>query len=433
MRGTAHAEDVALFVVGPRAATNETAPILSAVERRLHERGNGIATADTVPAAAPPKKADVVRIGQLGKDALGALKSAAANETGLSLKYEPLIERELALTSSTQAADARTLLWNLCVLRVQLMIRDARPATDVEGAVHACRRMFVDQYEFSHVWQPEVIQAFKQHSQSIKWMPLDVQSSPAGCQVLLFGKPMGVTPLRLEVQEGEQEVQLQCESGTSRVHRISVSTSRELVVRLDGDAAISGSTNKAVVLSYAAASNPQHILDHVAALAAEAGARSFVVIGATDGGWSLQWANVDDSGVRSAKVAAHSSSAEIENALASLFAAAPVAAAQPRAKLEKTSRKPSWKDRALGSALVVGGAGVGAFSIVSMLDDGCAGSDCSRKKTVIDVQPWALVGGAGALLAAGVTVLVVQPFSRREHARTSISLGPSSIHVKGSF
>jgi len=428
-RAFAQDERVAVFVTEIASKTPDgESEVLQSIGRVFGAEGRAVVAPLTSAPSKPLTKTDLIEVRATGQEALVDLK---AGKGDLVAKYEARIARALALTSSVQAGDARALLWNLCVLRVQLLLREAAESL-VHNVVRECRRQFVDQYEFGHVWQPEVIEAFKQSSIGIDRVTLGVQSAPAGCQIFLFGAAIGKTPMRIDVQTGAQELQVQCGERVSRVHSIQVIGPRDLVVRLDGDAAIpdTAAPSLATVLEYPTPDSAADAIDHAAALAAEAEAQTFVLVSRVAGHWQLQWGATEGGDVRTGNLDLEISGTAQDAALTTLFRNGSM---EKHPQYVRHSAQRSWKDVALGTGLLIGGVAASIYPILAIANAESCSEGCSRVGVSGNATTWSLLGVSTALVASGVTVLWAAPFGRRLQNRADIAIGLGSVHLSGRF
>jgi hypothetical protein len=428
--------DVALFVVGTEPAAPGAADgVLSALQAKLAREHRTVALPRLSAPRPAPNKAELTELRAIGQDALRELKDDSGAD--LLARYQGRIADALELTSSALAGDARALLWNLCVLRVQLLLRQQADAAAVEDGVRECRRRFVDQRELRSAWQPEVARAFEEHARGMQWVTLGVQSEPASCDVLLYGAVVGKTPLRIDVPRGPQEVRLRCGDRASLVHHVDVGRPLDLAVRMPGDAAFQGFHGSASVLTYPTPAGLHSAADHASAFALEAGAASWVTISSEGDAWRLDWGHVDAPGASSVRIRKDAAAPALQAALAGFRPPALVAASSRASGGHGARVERSGADIALGTSLLAAGVGSAVFPAWAFAQGGrCAdGGDCEHmKQRGGDAAAWAVLGVSSALVASGVALLWRAPFGRRRARReTEIGLAYSGVSVRGTF
>ncbi len=353
-----------------------------------------------------------------------------ANE--LLQEYGAPITEALDKVGSVEDPEQRALLWNLCALRVHLLLLAAHDEQDerTRGAVLDCSRRFMDRPELGKAWMQEVARAFSHFTSEVRRVQLSVKSAPAACTLRIYGAEVGVTPQVVDVIPGPQEVQLECAGRRGAIHRVEVHAARDLVIRFDGDTALSSKAGTSW-LRYASSAAAQHALDDAGALALEAQADSFVIIRADRGSdVAVQWMRVPATLLGSTTITASGGPVERADEVARVFHLLSHDSEQGDSLAgSHPGRQPVSTDYALSAGLVATGAGLSIFPIMAMVRDGqCTNADCA---SVYDGKSWSgsmMLAGAGALVAAGVAVLWLAPFGKPY----SVSIG-SGLAVKGTF
>lgn len=347
----------------------------------------------------------------------------------LLARYGERIQKALLSTSAIRDQEGRFLLWNLCVLRVQLLLMTGAQDDITDQAVGECRRRFADQDQFSPAWPPEVTAAFMRHAEQAPKVGLTVQSAPAGCEVLVYGARIGNAPLRTDVVPGPQEVQLRCDQLYGAVHSLNVTGSRQLAIRWDGDAARRQDSGRTVTLLYKNAAAMREAVDHANAFAGEVGAESFVLLSFSGENAQLGRYRVAGSQVNGQQASAGASDDERRSTIERVLQpqAAPSSAAPTVPQLRR-----HWADYVVGGTLVLGGV---AGSIrpwrAFALDGECVNASCEQ---VYDGRgPLVYVGtiGTALMVGAGIAVLWRAPFGRRR--AFSVQAGLSQLQVRGTF
>jgi hypothetical protein len=417
------AKSVAVFVVTQKG--KDPAPLVEAIENRVTELKWSLVTPEVEEPKTALTRSELKRIGDKGKEALAELNQLQS-DADLLPKYDDSTTEAIASASRVHVPADRAILWNACLLRLQLLIRRESSEEELESAAHDCRRHFIEQYEVASIWQPEVAQTFRRVAESIPWVTLGIQSEPAGCEAFVGGASVGVTPIRVDIPEGINDVQIECDSRVSLVHRVNTRNTKDVIIRLDGDAAFSQKFGRATLLSYDAGKSTRALNDALA-LAVTAGAHSFVLASPHSGGWSVQW--VDSEGERANTVlVSSSSSTEVDAALSKLFAADRPLLTRGASAHEL---KRAWQDKVLGVSLISAALGAAIYPAIALSKSGCVNDSCERVYTRTDPVSWALLGVSSAMLATGVTILVVAPFGRRLH--TQVTLGAGTMHLQGRF
>lgn len=418
-----HADDrVAVFAVGDDPKGAELAAL---VREQVKREGWGLAMPTTRPAPTPIDSARLSELKAIGSKAIQDLAGAAEGDGSLLERYEPSIRNALQLTSAATDEKARGVLWNLCILELQLRMLEGGSA---RPAALACRRRFPKQWEFSHIWAPEVVRAFRSETRELDTVSLEIKSTPAGCDVLLYGAAVGTTPTTVSVQKGRQEVQIRCATDDrprySRVHELNLTSNAELVVHLEGDRAF-----RSKRLVYSADSAKGRALDHALALAAEAGASSFVLIVPHGDGWHFQWVSSEGGRLLGET---RPSTADTTASIETLFNGLPPPPPTSATDGERYQPSRNWRDVSVGAGLLVAAAAAAAYPITTITRQGeCENADCSSTYGRPGAVSWALVGASSLLVGAGTAVLWAAPFGRAE--RVKLTLGIGGLRIRGTF
>ena len=398
------------------------------LEQKLMASGYKVGT--LVTEAAPKDAAPAARneVRAVGLSVLDDLSEGATGKDMLA-RYGGRIEAALALTSTIHDAEGRGLLWNLCVLRVHLLLTTGGEARAVEQAVGQCQRRFPGQHDFGRVWAPEVLAAFKRQAQRHKLLSLAVESSPTGCEVFLFGAPMGTTPLRTEVFEGPVELQVRCPERTSRVHHVQVKGARDITIFLKGDEALARGPGGAALV-YADGGQAEQVVEHAQALAGEEGAEFLALVSFLGDGPSLRWFRTGEGLLNRVSITEAMTGTERDEAVLRLFAAQPGVTTRKTRMPVEVSR--SWGDYALSGALVLGGAAGSVIPWLTFARDGeCVNTACTRVYDGRGPMTYAALVGTAVAVSAGVVVLWRAPFGRQKSYRVQGGVG--SLQVRGTF
>jgi hypothetical protein len=232
--------------------------------------------------------------------------------------------------------------------------------------------------------------------------------------VLVFGAPVGITPVRVQVERGLQEVQVRCGSQRSLLHRVNVEKATTLSVRLAGDAALEPDLTDAVDLLYGDAAQQADAANHAQVLAAEAGAQSFVLVANAQDGLHLSWHHA--GGMQTTLVPRGASREVMEAAVDSLFEKGGVQpASQPVVK------RRTVDDYGVGLSIIgVGLAGTLPVTIVS-----------AKIGELEGPALWVPLAVAAATTLTGVAILWAAPFGKRRAYRAQVAL--NSVTFGGTF
>lgn len=418
------AERVSIFVVEEGVSLSASAKALVADVRAELVRENKLEVAPTLRAAGSLKEPVLEDVRELGRSAFAAL-AGGRDATELLREYEPAIIAVLDRVSAVRSVEARTLLWNLCALRVRLLLSDQDDTRATEAAL-GCARRFVEGPRVGRVWLPEVEQVFERANRDQRRVPLSIKSVPADCEVSIYGAVVGITPLVVDVVAGSQEVQLTCQGRHTALHRLEALQRRDLVILAEADASWVEEQGISY-LRYPGPQPPGVVLDAAVTLAAEADVDSFVLVSTSGDRATVQWLQVPD---RLLGEATFSLSDPQRGTVARVFRG--VDGADDMGKRSEGGRAHLWQDYVLGSALSVSGGVLTAIAATTMARDGlCADADC---RTVYAGHGWLsrLELTAGALLVAGgVAVMWIGPFARRRQVAAGI--GASGFVLKGRF
>jgi PEGA domain len=411
------------------AASSGLLPVLDRVRVQLAVDGRSERWPDVLlqPEAVPVS--DARALGRAAFSALATGRPAAATEA-----YAGKIEGALQGASMLRDAESRSVLWNLCALRVHMRVLSDDPAVRGEGVREAaadCLRRFRERPPLGKSWPEEVVRAFDDAARSARVSSVALKSAPAGCEVFVYGASVGLTPLLLDLAHGVQEVQVSCEGRWSALHRIAVEGPRELVVRMATDAALAEGA-AGLGLRYVTPESLGHALaEDAATLAVEAGADGFVTLVAHGTDTELTWQPLGRGEARRVHVAGRASAELRAQLVASLFHSPPAVEAAPVVPVRR-GISPVF-DYLLGGALVAGGVALATPAFVALARDGeCANGPCTEVYNGNGGTGIAMFVGAGALVGSGVAWLIWRPLSRYT-GDTALSVGAGGLRVRGSF
>jgi len=384
--------------------------------------------------AAPPAQPAPAVLAELRKAGTAGLREVGAGRRSaqeIFLTYQPDIERALSLASAVEDDQGRSTLWNLCLLQVQLMVMlpDGAEGPLVTDVVRECRRRFPDQREFAKVWSQEVLNVFQ--AIPAESATLDIRSAPASCEIRIYGAPVGLTPARVQVEPGTQEVLLRCAGGRqSALHTVKAAGETPLVIRLDGDAALQSQGFEASLL-YPRGVGLQHAREHAAALAGEATADSFVLALPKQGELELSIQRTSGELLGSVTVARGASREERERAVTALLHPGRTESANSAKPAKATSPRRARADRWLGGSLLGLSLLSSIWPLTAIAKDGdCFGSSCDRVWSGTGAKTWLPVGVCIGGAIAGTVVLWAAPFGRRAYR---VQLGVLSLQLGGTF
>lgn len=373
-----------------------------------------------------PKDGELGEARALGRAAFSAL--AARPPQAVLDEYGSRITSALTQVSAVTDAEGRAVLWNLCALRVHLLISmgEARAENRIREAVTDCKLRFPDRPLLGKGWSPEVARAFETYGAGTAQVPLSIKSAPADCEVRLYGASVGTTPVIVDVTPGVHEVRLACDLYTSALHQVEVTEAKELIIRPQADNAFVQGAG-VTWLRYASAADLGHAAQDAAALAGEAGADSILLVVQDSAALArIDWVRLSGSRLGRANVVLNGPAADRAKAVASVFdPPSAVEVAQPAAK----PTRRVWKDYVLGFSLIAAGAGLAAYPALAIARDGqCVDADCSSIYNGKGAAGVVSLVGAGLLVASGVTVLSVGPFGKR----ATVMVG-NRITIRGVF
>jgi len=360
----------------------------------------------------------------MGSTAHAELAEGSTSEDVLA-KYDARLKQALTLASSVHDRASREVLWNLCVLRVRL-IQGAKSSEEaVRDAVQECRRRFIDPHEFNEGWPTSVIQAFEQSEQA--QVQVEVRSVPARCTALIYGSRAGITPLRILVEPGHQEIQLDCNGRRSLLHHVHAAdtTTSIATIWLSGDEAFSASGGMPFWLRYREADELEQVEEHARALALESRLDSFAIIRSDEAGIRVDWFR-DGSTGRSVRVSPSDSEVQRATALKSVFQRG---SPQDPGPVEKPGARRVLADYLLGGALIAAGAALMIYPLraLSREDDRVEAGGPAREQNMALVM--GLFGSGTAAVASGALVIALGPFGQRQ--RVQVALHP--LQLRGSF
>lgn len=422
LAGTAYAEAGDVLVLGAATAGYESraqtmSEAIDQVRSALEQRGYRVASLSVVSAPTPPGSAHLEELHELGRKMLhGFMDLRSAPK--MTKDHAALIRNAMELASVVYDSSERMMLWNLCVANVELLLLSKATSPTVQSAVAECERRFVGVREFGPAW-PEALAAFARYEPGLETASLEVHSEPQGCEVLVYGAPVGTTPTKVELLQGPQEIQLRCGTRMSRLHRLELHADRGMLVRLDAEQALDPTTP---VLLYPDASSLQSAVSHAAGYAHESHAASVVVVELHDNQFQLRHVDANDGSVLSTAIFGQQDAPQARvAAIDSLLSRRPPATT-PRAP---KSRIANWT---LGSALVLSGAALAAYPLVVVARSGkCDDASSCYAGTSAANLTW--LGISGALVGAGVAVLTWAPLGRHAELR----VGAASIQMRGTF
>jgi hypothetical protein len=242
---------------------------------------------------------------------------------------------------------------------------------------------------------------------------------------------MGLTPVRVNVEPGAQEVVLDCEGQKSKLHRFNVEApGRSISIWLAGDLALrryGGNQGNQTFLVYPEKADVSIAAQHALAFASEADLAAYFVVLHRDSEVSLMYFR-DGALQRTERVSASSPPAELLGLARQMIVSPAPGPAQRRADAEL---RPSSLPRAAMADYVVGGsamalgAGALAYGIYDLRrcdDDG----DCRPSGLGIA----ALLAGELAVVSAAV-VLVVRPFGYWRELQ--VGAGWGHVRLSGAF
>lgn len=417
-------ERVALFVVSDTRETSErVTSVIDQVRVQLARDGREEVRPELVRSVGDPPSLDEAKA--LGRAAVRELGSQSPD--AVVAEYRPKIRQALSQVSAATDGEGRAHLWNLCALDVHLLLSVASPESLVREAVLDCRRRFVDRPALGKAWGQEVLLAFEKYTSETRQVPLSVKSSPAGCDLRLYGTLVGMTPMVIDVMPGEQEVQLTCYGGRSAVHRLEVDGARDLVVRMGADAALVESEDVSW-LRYEPGRGVVQGVEDASALASEAGADSFVLIRADEPEVSVVWVRGAAFLQGASKVPFTAAPKQRAALIESIFHKG---ASSVTTDAEPSKREPprAWADYALGGGLIAVGAALSVYPLLAIARDGqCTDSSCGSLYDGRNAGGIAMLAGAGLLAASGVSIVWIGPFGKR----ASVTLG-NGVSFKGAF
>ncbi len=393
-----------------------------------------------VSLARPPSpltREELEEVRGLGSTAIAELAEGKASEEMLA-KYDLRITRALAFSHSVHDSESRAVLWNICLLRVQLYLRSASKDVQqkTEAAIHDCRTRFVDQLEFSQAWSSSVAEAFQRHAEEHPKVQLELRSAPAACEAFLYGAAVGTTPLRLQVVPGRQEIQLVCHGRPSRLHGVALYESAEFEIWLAADEAlvdhaelVEDPVSRLTQLRYLDLVALKNAAEHALALAREAHFASFALIQSDGRGMRIDWFH---GGVKEASVHVPAGSSEQQTQLAITRLLHPSELPNDALAPKKRSSRRTFADYLLGGGLMAIGGGLMIYPLQSFMREGdCADTNCMeiyRGKTPLSMG---LLGVGTALIGAGAVVMMLGPFGARQHF--ALTAGANSLELRGSF
>ncbi len=417
-----HPERAAIFVVGDQA-DDLVQQTLSDVRAELTAAGMSEVRPDI---AKPPSlvSPDLEQAQRAGLEAFNRLAEGVAPHE-VKAAYGPVITEALRQVSEVPDAEGRALLWNLCALRVHLELL-AETEEMTREAVLDCSRRFPDRPSLG-AWHEDVVRTFERFDAHAHLVAVAVKTAPAGCDLRVYGAPVGVTPLVVEVAPGPQEFQLECSGKRGPVHRLEVHRARSLTLRQSADDAYE-LRQGTPALRYVTEQDSARVLNDAHALAEEAEADSFVVVEAQRDGVAVQWVRAPAKLLRRELVARSMAPLQRRGTVARIFAAKPVSE-EAEVRFSTTSRRRSAADYWLGGGLLVLGAGLAVYPSLALAWDGrCVDATCEEVYAARSWKASLLFGASGALMVAGAAVLWVGPFGKRY--KVSIANG---LAVQGSF
>lgn len=418
-------ERVALFVVADvREGPERVVPVVEQVRAQLADDGRLEVRPQLSRGAGETTSMEEAKA--LGRAAVRQLGSQSPDV--VLAEYAPKILRALTQVSAVTDGEGRAHLWNLCALEVHLLLSAGSSEDLVREAVLDCRRRFVDRPTLGKAWGQEVALAFEKHTAAARQAPLTVKSSPAGCDLRLYGNLVGVTPMVIDVTPGTQEVQIECQGRASAVHRVEVVGARDVVLRLGADAALVDSGGISW-LRYEDGRGAVQGAEDASALAAEAGADSFVLVRAERSEVGVEWVRITGSLQGAAKVPVGAAVEKREAAIKSVFRREVAAVQIDRDEHPTTKPRRVWADYALGGGLFVAGAALSVYPLIAIARDGqCTDSSCDAVYRGKSAGGIAMLAGGALLAASGVAVVWIGPFGRR--ARVTVANG---ISLNGEF
>ena len=352
-------------------------------------------------------------------------------------EYGGQIDAALDKVSSVVGEDDRGLLWNLCAMRVHLLILEDGAALSqrTRDSILDCSRRFAERPMLGKTWVQEVVRSFDRVSNETPRVQLNVRTAPANCELRIYGGVSGFTPITVDVIPGQHEVQVVCGGRASRLHRIIVDGTRDLVIRMTADEVLS-EFDGTPWLRYASAAQAEQVLDDAGALAAEARADSIVLVRLTQSGDAeVEWLHppatlmgagrVDRSGDRARRLA------QVEAVFQPQTLAAPVAKnnEDDGGRTSRGPRRRMWADYLVGGGLIVAG---GVFSVAPLMgvarNGKCVDAECTQSYTGSSVKGSVTLGISAALVVSGVAVLWLAPFGKRLSLRVA-----NGISVRGTF
>jgi len=419
-----HPEKVAVFAISHGAASADLQATAAIVQQQIREDGKQSVRADILPAPTSDQElllADARTVGHVVFNEL-----ADGRDPGAVIgEYGKRIDLALDTVSWVKGEEGRALLWNLCALRVHLLLLGASSTegSDARESVLDCRRRFVDRSQPGATWVAEVVRAFERVSTEVAPVQLAVRTTPAGCTLSLYGAAVGSTPTTLDVIPGPQELQVECGGRSSAIHRVTVRGSQELVINLQADGALSERDGVAT-LRYRSPSEEQSALEHARAFADEAQADSVVLVksGARDQ-IQIEWLRVPSGVLGAAELDGAATRDATIAKLQRLFRG-------PRDSADSVvpRDRPAPPERTLADSLVgVGalatGVAVGIVPVIGLVSHNS--KDFGGSKTMAAVG----VGVAAALVVSGGVVLWRRPFGRR----AALSVGVGNVSFAGRF
>lgn len=408
------------FVQGPVDADEEVSPDYWIIHQAF-ETTSGLSPVHLSHSPPNALRNALDRARAVSHDAFVAL-AKPGDAAGVLEQYQGDIAEILKLTAAARDPESRGLLWNVCLLRAQLVLMTAGPhASATQSSVDQCVRQFPDQSAFSRAWSQDVVELFK--SYDAPRVSVSVRSAPAGCDVRVFGGAVGVTPLRLRLLAGRQEIQVVCGKQESLVHAVDATRSVDVVIRPGADRAWSSAFSTASQLSYEDGAAAVRAADDAAVLSTEVGAVRFVLARMFDDGPVLH-AYEDSRWVSSVRVPPGSTHEEVVGLVSRLYAQddeIPAVVAREAADTrQQVRRDPAvFANSALGAGLIAAGVGLSAYPVFALSRDDAGGG------------AWGAFGAAAALVTSGVLVLTLRPLIQRES--TVVVVGPTGASVRGSF
>ena len=427
-------ERTAVFVVThghQRKADTDSAVAL--VQEQLRMDGREVVSA-TLESPVRDKVAleGAMSVGRAAFKALANGRPAGA----ILQEYGGQIDAALDKVSSVVDEDDRGLLWNLCAMRVHLLIledgADLSPRT--RDSILDCSRRLAERPMLGKTWVQEVVRSFDRISNEAPRVQLNVRTAPASCELRIYGGVSGFTPITVDVIPGSHEIQVVCGGRASRLHRITVDGPRDLVIRMTADEVLA-EFDGTPWLRYESAAQAEQVLDDAGALAAEARADSIVLVRlAQSGDAEVEWLHppatlmgagrVDRGGDRAHRLA------QVEAVFQPQSLAAPIAKSGiDERPTRRQARRRMWADYLVGGGLIVAG---GVFSVAPLIgvarDNKCVDAGCTEKYTGSSVKGSVTLGISAALVASGVTVLWLAPFGKRFSVQVA-----NGVSLRGAF